>query len=107
MNEKQLDSLLKAVRNSEVSHTSIDHKFQRLLQEEHRKDKLVLFHIRPLTAMAFGIVLVVGLITTARFIGNAQLVAQNQLEEHAEMMEARNDMLSNTEHIYSVLFKSQ
>ena len=107
MNEKQLDSLFKAVQSDEVSHTSINHKFQRLLHEEHQKNKLVLFHIRPLTAVAFGIVLVVGLITTFRLVNDAQLVAQNQLLEHEEMMEARNDMLSNTEHIYSVLFEGK
>ena len=107
MNDKQLESLFKTVQSDKVSHTSIDHKFQRLLLEEHRKDKLVLFHIRPLTAVAFGIILVVGLITSVRLINNAQLVAQNQLQEHEEMMEARNEMLSNTEHIYSVLFEGK
>ncbi|MGL5721510.1 MAG: hypothetical protein ACRCY4_03820 [Brevinema sp.] len=107
MNEKQLDSILKAVRSDEVSHASVDRKLQRLISLEQRKDKFSLFHIKPLSAVAFGILLVIGLVSTVSIVSDAQVVAQNNLQEQAEMMEARNDMLSNTEHIYTVLFNDR
>lgn len=106
MTENQLDSLISTVRSNEVCYTSINNKLQRLLSQEKRQVGFIP-SVQSLATVAFGIILFIGLLSTVHFVNDARMIAQTKLQDQAEMIEARNDMLSNTEHIYTVLFKSQ
>lgn len=105
MTKQEFNTLMSAARSDSSCGSSIDHKFRQLVYAEKQAAKSPLPRMRPITVAALFLLAFGGVLGLGHAIREVQYVAAHYQQEQEDMRAARGNMLSNTEHIYSVLFE--